>query len=117
MARSQHAVLQVDANDWRLYTLAQEALSGTGTAIDTTCREFAEAKKILGSQSLITAAQDFIRRADTPLTEKAIPELVEAFIQAKKNAGVGSRRIEDYRSRPPALCYQFPLTDILGNQG
>jgi hypothetical protein len=52
------------------------------------CREYAEARKILGGSSLLNAARYFV-------------------IEAKKDAGVGTRDINDYKSRLRRLAEAF----------
>ena len=47
IARGDREALKVTDADWRIYSLAREALAESGTAIDVACREFAEARKIL----------------------------------------------------------------------
>ena len=108
IANQEAEVLQVDRADWRLYSLAKEALRETGVPIDVACREYAEAFKIIGSQSLTAVvrqyAADMKREALVPIK---VPELVEQFIQSKINTGVGKRGIEDYRNRLQKFAKSF----------
>jgi integrase len=99
LSRADHVVLKVGAEDWRLYSLALDALQGLGTPIDVACREYAAAKKILGDVPLVTAAEGFSARMATAPATCTVPELVEQFLDAKANAGLKKRALEDYRSR------------------
>ena len=69
IARGDRQALKVSDNDWRLYSMAGEALRPTATAIDVACREYAEARKILGSTPLLEAARFFVRHNDEQLVQ------------------------------------------------
>jgi len=118
IANSEQEVLQVSRADWRLYTLAVSALKDTGVPIDVACREYAEARKIIGVESLISAAKQFVEQDGETLVQKCVPELVEEFILAKINAGIGKRAVDDYRSRLRrfAKAFQCPIDAITKDQ-
>ncbi len=63
--------------------------------IDMACREYAEARKILGSVSLRDAARYFVRHNLEDLVQREVPEIVEEMIEARRNAGVGTRGMRD----------------------
>jgi len=114
IARGDREALKVTDADWRIYSLAREALAESGTAIDVACREFADARKILGQTPLSEAARFFVRHNDEEIVQRSVPEIVEDMIVAKKNAGVGIRAINDYKSRLRrfAAAFQCPISSI-----
>jgi len=99
ISRAEKDSLHVNSMDWRLYNLAVNALSGLEVPIDAACREYAEAKKIIGNTPLVIAVKAYIKRHEIALAEINVPDLVEEFIKAKTNSGVGPRVLADYRSR------------------
>lgn len=114
IARGDREALKVSDNDWRLYSMAGEALRPTATEIDVACREYAEARKILGSTPLLEAARFFVRHNDEQLVQRSVPEIVEDMIKAKKSAGVGVRAINDYKSRLRrfAAAFRCPISSV-----
>jgi hypothetical protein len=63
--------------DWRLYTPATDALKATGTSIDVACGEYAEARKLLGTTSLLEAVRRVVRHDSEQLVSGLVPEIVE----------------------------------------
>jgi integrase len=114
IAKIERQVFHVSDSDWRLYTMATEALRPSGVAIDVACREFAEARRILGPLSIMDAAKSFVKQQTEGLVAKNVPEIVEELIEAKKNAGVGTRGINDYKSRLRrfATAFHSPIASI-----
>ena len=114
IARGDREALKVNDDDWRIFSLAREALAPSGTAIDIACREFAEARKILSQTPLLEAARFFVRHNDEEIVQRSVPEIVEDMIEAKKSAGVGIRSINDYKSRLRrfAEAFQCPISSV-----
>ena len=114
IARGDREALKVTDDDWRIYSMASEALRPTATAIDAACREYAEARKILGRTPLLEAARYFVRHNDEEIIPRSVPEIVEDMIEAKKSAGVGIRSINDYKSRLGRFgaAFQCPISSV-----
>ena len=114
IAKIDRQVFQVNDSDWRLYSMATEALRPTSVPIDVACRDYAEARKILGNHSIVEAAKFFVKLQAEGLVAKNAPEIVEELIEAKKNAGVGTRGINDYKSRLRrfASAFHCPIASI-----
>jgi integrase len=99
IAKVDRKVMEVTDADWRIYSITAEALAPTGAAIDIACREYAEARKILGSTPLLEAVRFYTQNRPGELIARSVAEAVEELIEAKKNAGVAKRGIDDYKSR------------------
>ena len=69
IARGDREALKVTDKDWQIYSMASVALRPTATAIDAACREYAEARKILGSTPLLEAARYFVRHNDEEIID------------------------------------------------
>jgi len=89
----------VDAN---LSTLraATQALGGLDVPVDAACREYAQARTILGDTgSLLDAARMFRKAAKKGVKVATVPELVEQFLAAMEADGIRGRHLQDTRSR------------------
>lgn len=114
LANGQRELVTVTPDQWRLFELALSALAPLQTPIDVACREYAEARAIIGGSSVVDAARHFSEAQHQRATAKWVPPLVIEFLQAKKSSGVGTRALADYRSRLGrfANAFQCPISDI-----
>jgi integrase len=99
LAKSPKVAPDVDAN---LSTLnaATQALNGLDVPVDAACREYAQARTILGdSGSLLEAARMFRKSAKRAQRTATVPELVEQYLAALEADGIKGRHLQDTRSR------------------
>ena len=75
----------------RVFTGAPSAPAG-GTPLDLAAHQFAEAAKLLGGASLLEAARYYVRRHPGKLPRKSVQEVIEEFIESRRQA----RRDEHY---------------------
>lgn len=99
----------VDAN---LHTLkaATQALAGFDVPVDAACREYAQARKILGDAGTVLDAARLLRKSTKhSLRAATIPALIEQFLDAhEKDAGPG-RYLQDLRSRLRRFATDFQV--------
>ena len=75
-----------------VYLRALKALQPAGTPLDLAAHQFAEAAKLLGGASLLEAARYYVRRHPGKLPRKSVQEVIEEFIESRRQA----RRDENY---------------------
>jgi hypothetical protein len=92
-----------------VYLRALKALKSTGTALDLAAHQFADSVKVLGGASLLEATRYYIRRHPTKLPRKTVQEVVDEFID--------SRRQEERSSMGARYFPSFPSETASGGRG
>lgn len=95
----------------REYSEARPLLGST-SLLDA-CREYSEARALLGSTSLLDAVRDYAERKTQVVADKTVKEVVDEFLAAKeaglptKLGGVGGRVGDKYRYQTSLRLRKF----------
>lgn len=118
ISNAEHELVEITRDDWRLHQLAILALQPFQIPIDVACREYVEARRLLGSSSILDAANLYCETQRERTASKPVPELVAEFIEAKIASGVGNRGTADYRSRLGrfAAAFHCEIGDVTKDQ-
>lgn len=96
ISNGEQLVLELKNSDRLTYLRATEALAEIHKPLDSACREYADAIKILGSHSsLLQAVQFFMRQqhnVQTRSVSDAVNELIEQIEAEQENTNNGTRR-------------------------
>lgn len=88
---------------------AEDSLSSLGVAVDAACREYAQARQIIGAHgTLLQAAEFFARSQPGKIKPIDTPVAVEEFISDLKSNDVSARHLQDSRSRLRRFSQEFP---------
>jgi integrase len=91
--------LQLKNGDRMTYLRATEALAPLSAALDTACREYAEAIQILGGQgSLVEAARFYTKTHNVELPSIDTAKAVEAMLAQAKADGKSRERLHQLRT-------------------
>ncbi|RFC43488.1 MAG: hypothetical protein DVB28_001473 [Verrucomicrobia bacterium] len=86
LSRGDSAALQLTGQDRLIYGRAIDAIRPFQVPLDAAAIEYAEARQILGSRSLLEAARFFQNYLQQGITGKPIPEAVAEFVEEKRSA-------------------------------
>jgi integrase len=100
-------VMDLDKADLEAYSRAITILQPTGVSLESACREFVEASKLLKGTSIVLAAQDYAKRHHQNIIRINVDQLVGEFLAAKRN---GERTY--LRQRKPKLVSDRYLYDL-----
>ncbi len=84
LARGQIDAVDMTVGDRDAYFHALEHLEGTKVSLESACKEFAEAFRILGGVSVVQAARDYARRHNGTVVNKTVRQVVDEFLAAKR---------------------------------
>ncbi len=96
------------------YGLAMRDLEVTGVPLNVAIREYVTAFKQLGGQSIVEAAKFYAARRPTQSVTVTVHDVVEEFIKIKKADGVGTRYLQDARSRLRKFSATFGTMPMSG---
>lgn len=108
-------VLEYTGDDRRTLAAAQEALSEIGVSVDAACREYAQAREVIGNSGTILDAAEYFKRS-RPAAIKRIETsaAVEQYITSLERDRLSVRHIQDVRNRLRKFSGDFhiPLSEI-----
>lgn len=101
-------VLELNSSDRIAYQHAIAVLKPTGLSVDSVAVQYAEAAKLLkGAGSVVEAARFFAKHHPATLPRKAVMEVYQEFLQAKKSDGASIRYLHDIQSRLGRFSQHF----------
>ena len=102
---------QIDNRDAASYGNAKQILidAGLNTALEIAVAHYAEAVKILGTDKVVEAAQDFIRRNPTERPPRTVRQVADELIKLKTNRKASARYVEDLNGRLGTLAKKFSV--------
>lgn len=103
------------ADDQRIFKAAQDALSKLPVSVDAACREYAQAREVIGEAGTILDAAEYFRRGrPTAIKKISTTEAVEEYIAQGERDGHSMRHLQDVRHRLRRFARDFhvPLSDI-----
>jgi integrase len=98
---------RASASFGRAIELLNEA--GLDTPLELVAAHYVEAVKILGTDKIATAAQDFIRRNPTERPARSVREVADELIELKTNRKASARYVEDLKNRLAKLATKFSV--------
>lgn len=101
-------------SDAEAFGLAVKDLEPLKIPLNVAVKEFISAHKILNGGSIVEAAKFYAARRPTQGDAISTTDAVEAFLKAKEGDGVGTRYLQDARSRLRrfAGAFQMPLSGL-----
>lgn len=103
------------ADDQRVFKAAQDALSKLPVSVDAACREYAQAREVIGNAGTILDAAEYFRRGRPTAVKKITArEAVEEYIAQGEKDGHSLRHLQDVRHRLRRFVKDFhvPLSEI-----
>ena len=101
-------VLQLHSGDRTTYQHAISLLKPTGQSLDSVAAQYAEAFTLLdGAGSVVEAARFFAKHHPASLPKKAVKDVYEEFLAAKKSDGASIRYQHDIQSRLGRFTLRF----------
>jgi integrase len=102
---------QMDSREAASYGRAVEILreAGLDTPLELVAAHYAEAVKILGTDKIVAAAQDFIRRNPTERPARSVRQVANELIELKTNRKASARYVEDLKNRLAKLATKFSV--------
>lgn len=91
----------------RMLKIAEDLLSPFHIAVDTACREYAQAREILGKSTTVIGAAEYYAKSKPSLKTIAVDDAVKEYLAALKSDGVGKFYLRDNRTRLGAFVDQF----------
>jgi integrase len=100
---------QIDSRDAASYGRSMQLLSEAGldTPLELVVAQYIEAVKILGTDKVVKAAEEFIRRNPTERPARTVRQVADELIELKTNRKASSRYIEDLKGRLANLADKF----------
>jgi integrase len=83
MNRGQAAALKLSTEDRSLYLRSLEYLKETKVPLDIAARNYSEACKLLGEDSVLEAVKFYIQKTRSQLSTKSVQQVYEEFLQSK----------------------------------
>lgn len=90
------AVETLTGSEFAEYRAAVAALT-EGSALGEAVKVYAEARRMLGTGSVLEAVKDYARRFPATMPRVTVPEAVEGFLEAKRKDQLSTRHLEDLR--------------------
>lgn len=110
-------VLSLRSEDKALYVRALNILRPFNVAIDAAVSEYAKARELLGSDSLIEAAKEYANRHSGLAARKTVSDAVEELIESKRKAGKSYSYVNDLKKlRAFSAAFQCQITSVSGAQ-
>ena len=99
------------STDAASYGRAVEILrdAGLDTPLELVAAHYVEAVKILGTDKIVAAAQDFIRRNPTERPPRTVRQVADELIELKTNRKASARYVEDLKLRLAKLAERFSV--------
>jgi hypothetical protein len=85
------------------YDAAKAILEAAGIPLLSAVEEYAQCRKILEGKSLLSALSDYAQRTKGVRIGAKLPDLIEAFFEAKKQDGASDRYLCQLKSALSAL--------------
>jgi integrase len=106
--------LKLTGQDRALYLQLLTILKPTGVELYTAVHHFAEAFKILDGDLVVEAAKDYAKRNLKNMPRKTVQEVLDEMLDAKRNAKLSRRYLQDlgYRCGAFAKAFRCPLISI-----
>lgn len=100
LAKGEVGATKISAQDSAAFLRATALLRPTGAGLESACREFSQATKLLKGVSVLYAASDYVRRHAGEITSKSVRNVVEEFLAAKRDGratrlGGNVRKVSD----------------------
>ena len=109
LSRGDSAALQLTGQDRLIYGRAIDAIRPFHVPLDAAAIEYAEARQILGSRSLLEAARFFQNYLQQGITGKPIPEAVAEFVEEKRSEGRSKLYLDDLQYRLGDFAKAFSM--------
>ena len=102
---------QIDSREAVTYGRSMELLRAAGidTALELVVSRYVESVKLLGSERIVEAAQDFIRRNPAERPARTVRKVADELIELKENRKVSTRYGEDLKLRLKKLAEAFAV--------
>lgn len=103
------------AEDQRVLSAAKDALSKLNVPVDAACREYAQAREVIGDAGTVLDAAEYFRRSKpTAIKKITASDAVEQYITQGERDGHSVRHLQDIRNRLRKFVGDFhaPLADI-----
>lgn len=103
------------ADDQRIYKAAQDAVSKLNVPVDAACREYAQAREVIGNAGTVLDAAEYFRKGRPTAIKKITAEdAVEQYVAHGEKDGHSKRHMDDTRNRLEKFVTLFhvPLADI-----
>ncbi len=102
---------QMDSREAASYGRAMELLreAGLDTPLELVVAHYIEAVKILGTDKVVKAAEEFIRRNPTERPARTVRQVADELIELKTNRKASARYIEDLKGRLARLADKFSV--------
>ena len=108
LAGGEPEVLVLRGRDLLGYRRAIEILGPTGEDLEVAARQFAEARALLGSSSLLEALRAVASAKPEALELKTVPEVVRELLEAKRSKGRSELYLRDLKVRLERVARAFP---------
>ena len=117
LAKGEIGAANITAQDAAAFLRAIALLLPTGVSLESACREYAEAFKVLGGVSILQAAREYAKRHSGEVTSKTVQQVVDEFMAAKRGGRatrirgsgriVSERYLDDLDRKLKALAGRF----------
>ena len=78
------------------------------TSLQTVADRYAEAVKILGSENIVEAAKEYVRRNPVERPARTVRQVADELIEVKAKRKASERYLQDLRYQLNKLCEKFP---------
>jgi len=107
LSRGDVDAVQLSGRDRLVYGRALDAVRQFNTPLDAVAIEYSEARKLLQGVTLVDAARFYARHHISGIKRKAVTDVVDEMIEAKKVGGASSLYLADLRYRLGSFADQF----------
>lgn len=91
------------------YGRAVELLKETGVPLELAAAHFAQAWRILGGDKIVAAAEDYQKRHAAIVACKTVPEVVDEYINSRREKDRSPKTIKDLESRCGKFAEDFKV--------
>jgi len=111
LATGETAAARLRGSEAASYGRAVELIRDAGleTPLELVAARYVEAVKILGTEKIVEAAQDFIRRNPAERPARTVREVADELIALKSHRKASARYIEDLKMRLAKLATRFSV--------
>jgi hypothetical protein len=111
LATGETSAARLRGSEAASYGRAVELLRAAGldTALELVAARYVEAVKVLGTEKIVEAAQDFIRRNPAERPARTVREVADELIALKSHRKASARYIEDLKIRLAKLAERFSV--------
>ncbi len=117
LSKGEIGAVNISAQDVAAFLRAVALLQPTGVSLESACREYAEAFKVLGGVSILQAAREYAKRHTGEVTGKTVQQAVDEFMAAKRDGRatrirgsgrvVSDRYLDDLERKLTAFAGRF----------